>query len=294
MRWGKFKTIVLGATRHIPQNATEAIGAGQWRGRVLASEADWPAVWSWTERQKYLSSDGQQMFRFDGYGHYGRAVRDRAQALAEYGWGPSAPDAGDGFTEFPWVHGSRKFPADSETVKILARYCAFRAETFSTDLTSQSSLEQMAVLNLERAVGERVPDLRLPLERPVIADGRMMPYEWVRARDGKLLKLDASSHGDDHFYPGPCDIAWDLAGTIVEWQLEPSSAGLLVSEYSRITRDQVAKRLPAYQVAYCAFRLGFTLSASKSAEQSEQPRFVKEADFYRTQLKRILSLSTCA
>jgi hypothetical protein len=122
----------------------------------------------------------------------------------------------------------------------------------------------------------------------------MMPYEWVRARDGKLLKLDASSHGDDHFYPGACDIAWDLAGAVVEWQLEPSSAGLLVSEYSRITRDQVAKRLPAYQVAYCAFRLGFTLSAAKSAEQSEQPRFAKEADFYRTQLKRILSLSTCA
>jgi hypothetical protein len=152
----------------------------------------------------------------------------------------------------------------------------------------------MAVLNLERAVGERVPDLRLPIERAVIADGRMMPYEWLRARDGKLFKLDASSHGDDHFYPGPCDIAWDLAGTIVEWQLDPSSADLLVAEYSRITGDRLANRLAAYQVAYGAFRLGFTLSASKSAEQSEQPRFAKEADFYRTQLKRILSLSTCA
>ena len=29
-------------------------------------------------------------------------------------------------------------------------------------------------------------------------------------------------HGDDHFFPGPTDIAWDLAGTIVEWELAPA------------------------------------------------------------------------
>jgi hypothetical protein len=293
-RWRKFKTISLRPTRYVPKDASEYIGAGQWRKRVIPSEADWPAVWSWTERQKYLSSDGQQMFRFDGYGHHGRAVRDRAQALAEQGWGPSAESAGDGFTAFPWVQGSREHAPDAETVKRLARYCAFRAETFRSDPGSQSSLEEMTVLNLERALGARIPGLQLHVERPVIADGRMMPYEWVRARDGKWLKVDASSHGDDHFYPGPCDIAWDVAGTIVEWNLGNNMADLLVSEYSRISRDQVAKRLPAYVISYCAFRLGFTVSASHSAQHDEQPRFAREADFYRNQLSRMLRLTVSA
>jgi hypothetical protein len=183
---------------------------------------------------------------------------------------------------------------DSETVKALARYCAFRADTFIAEPHSQSSLEEMSALNIERAVGASVSDLRLKIERPVIADGRMMPYEWVRDRDGRLLKLDASSHGDDHFYPGPCDIAWDLAGAIVEWSFESTMADLLVSEYSRMSRDRVATRMAAYQIAYCAFRLGFTLSASISAEQHERPRFAKEAEFYRQRLNRMLPIGVSA
>jgi hypothetical protein len=51
---------------------------------------------------------------------------------------------------------------------------------------------------------------------PVIADGRMHPYEWIPSENGHLMKVHASRRGDDHFLPGPNDISWDLAGAIVE------------------------------------------------------------------------------
>jgi hypothetical protein len=76
--------------------------------------------------------------------------------------------------------------------------------------------------------------------------------------------------------------------------LEPATEDLFISEYSGIARDRVAARLPAYQIAYCAFRLGFTLSASVSAEHHERPRFAKEAEFYRKRLNRMLPLGVSA
>ena len=66
-----------------------------------------------------------------------------------------------------------------------------------------------------------MPDERaLRVLRPLIVDGRLQPWEWIVTRQGVLLKTDASSHGDDHFLPGPTDIAWDLAGVIVDWDLD--------------------------------------------------------------------------
>ena len=43
----------------------------------------------------------------------------------------------------------------------------------------------------------------------------MGPHAWLRDENGRLIKTNGSVHGDDHFFPGPCDIAWDLAGAFV-------------------------------------------------------------------------------
>ena len=42
----------------------------------------------------------------------------------------------------------------------------------------------------------------------------LAPHEWLRLDDGNVRKTDAIAHGDDHLFPGPTDIAWDLAGAI--------------------------------------------------------------------------------
>jgi hypothetical protein len=293
-RWSRFQTLPLQPTRYIPADARQYVGGGEWRKHVFASEADWPAVWSWTERQKYLSCDGARIFRFDGHGRYGKEVRERSEILAAHNWGPQIESAGDGFSVSPWVQGSRPVSADRDTIIQLARYCAFRAKHFACEPADPSALEEMARINLERAAGVS-QTLTLPIERPVVADSRMMPHEWVVEEGGTLLKLDAAAHGDDHFYPGPTDIAWDLAGAIVEWNLDGDTIDLLISEYLRASCDQVVRRLPGYLVAYCVFRLALASSAQMSVpDQREVVRFQAEAFGYHDKLSKLLSLSAVA
>ncbi len=286
-RWNRFRTMALKPTRYIPSQADEYIGGGAWRNRVFRSETDWPGVWAWTERQKYLSRDGHTLFRFDGHGHYGKVVRRRSKILEEHGWGPAISSAGDGFSALRWLTGTRKQSASRDAVVQLARYCAFRSEYLPSSAIPQIELEQMAQVNLERALGI-TRKINLPVERPVIADAHMMPYEWIQTSDGRLQKLDASDHGDNHFFPGPTDIAWDLAGAIVEWKLDSEAAELLVSEYRCKTNDAIRERLPNYLIAYACFRMAFAQSAANSTTASdERSRLQRDADAYK---KAVLSL----
>ena len=293
-RWSRFRTIPLNPTGHISSAAAQDIGWGHWRRMVFDSDQQWCGVWAWTERRKFLSADKRVLFRFEGYGHYGNQVRDRSRILAEGGWGPTVSNAGDGFSAYPWIRGVRLRDIDRGAVLQLASYCAFRQAHFRLRSASAEALEQMTEVNLERALGVSA-SIVLPIEWPVIADARMMPYEWVQAGGGRLLKVDAASHGDDHFYPGPTDIAWDVAGAIIEWKLDNGASDLLIDEYERISGDSIKWRLPAYLLAYCAFRLGFTLSAARSvSEAKEIGRFKREAESYRERMATLLSLVTAA
>ena len=293
-RWSRFRTIPLESTRRIPADAAEDIGWGRWRKTVFAKDREWPAVWDWTERRKFRSADGSRVFRFDGHGHFGKAVRSLAQRLAEQGWGPDIRAAGDGFSESPWIEGIRPSHADENAILQLARYCAFRARNFQYPAASNDELELMTQVNLERALGLH-HFAALPIERPVIADARMMPHEWIAKEGGRLLKVDAASHGDDHFYPGPTDIAWDVAGAIAEWKFDQKASDLLIREYQRVSGDAIEARLPAYLIAYCAFRLGFALGACKSvSDQKESLRFMRDAEVYRQILITLLPRATAA
>ena len=293
-RWIRFKTIALKPTRHIPTDAADDIGWGAWRSMVFANEHQWPGVWSWTERRKFLSADRRNILRFDGYGHYGSAVRRRTHILAEHGWGAHPHPAADGFSRCTWIAGERRTQADRDIVLQLARYCTFRAAHFETANASTNALEEMTQINLERALNVS-HSVVLPIERPVIADARMMPHEWIATDRGRLFKVDAATHGDDHFYPGATDIAWDLAGAIVEWKLDEEASDLLIGEYERISGDSIQTRLPGYLVAYCAFRLGFILSAGRSvSDAKESARFRCEANQYRGKLGSLLPLATAA
>lgn len=279
-RWSRYRAIPLRPTRRIPSDAAKDISGGAWRKHVYASDSEWPAVWPWTERKKYLSEDSKSVFRFDGHGHYGKSARRRSELLAEHAWGPDVSSAGDGFTESPWLSGICPRMADRETLIQLARYCAFRAKHFAHEPTSRAALEEMTRVNLDRALGIS-RSVSLPIERPVIADARMMPHEWLRGSDGRLLKVDASSHGDDHFYPGPTDIAWDVAGAITEWKLHDQSRSYFVAEYERQSGDRVDSRLPSYLIAYLTLRLASTVSAAFSVtELSELARLKREEEMY--------------
>ena len=121
---------------------------------------------------------------------------------------------------------------------------------------------------------------------PVIADGRMQPHEWIQGSDGRVLKVDASTHGDDHFFPGPTDIAWDLAGTIVEWELSRDAERHFVENYRERAGDDPSARLPQFALAYSVFRMAYCKMASAATQhRAEKARLDRAYRFYRNRIE---------
>lgn len=292
-RWQRFRTIQTRAGSHLPKDAAIFVGGGGWREYCFARTDEWPASWLQMERLKFLSEDSREFFRFDGLGHHGSRVRDRYLRVADSGYGPACEDAGDGFTRFPMIEGSVPRRATEPLIRRAAEYCAFRAEAMPADVASNDALEKMTRINLERELGCVLgDDFRLELDRPVVADGKMMLHEWLLPKDGgPPLKLDSAAHGDDHFFPGPTDIAWDLAGVIVEWQLNGSFSEEFLKRYEQLSSDRVCVRLRWYEIAYVAFRMGYSkMAAAATRDHEEEHRLLREYRSYRERLAHMLAL----
>jgi hypothetical protein len=180
-----------------------------------------------------------------------------------------------------------------QLLKRLAEYCAFRLRTLGTELSDINALQQMAEHNLRELELDLTVELRL--ERPVIADGRMQPHEWLLSTEGELLKTDSGSHGDDHFFPGATDIAWDLAGAIVEWQMNKQQTTEFLNLYHRASGDDANARIDGFIKAYTVFRLAYCLMAANAMNGSdEQSRLQRAAATYRAVLTRMRDNSLSA
>jgi hypothetical protein len=118
-------------------------------------------------------------------------------------------------------------------------------------------------------------DVRVPLvvSRPCTPDARLMPYEWRRDAAGVSLKTDAASHGDDQLFPGPTDVAWDLAGAILEWRMPGPAIDSFLERYVHRSGDRgVRARLPAWLFAYAAFRLAWLVLAEACVDEIVERR----------------------
>ena len=104
----------------------------------------------------------------------------------------------------------------------------------------------------------------------------MLPHEWIATAAG-YLKTDALDHGDNHFYPGPADIAWDVAGTIMEFELDAAAREHLIEAYVRAANDRgIRQRLPFSTAAYLAFRVGYAQMNGFSAVERYRRMLEKE------------------
>jgi hypothetical protein len=101
------------------------------------------------------------------------------------------------------------------------------------------------------------------------------------------IKTDAVDHGDDHFYPGPTDVAWDLAATRIEFDLSVGHADVLLGTYARLAGDpRIGDRLPFFELAYLAFRVGYTSLASEAlANTADGTRFAAARARYLSRLR---------
>lgn len=300
-RWQRFRCMAVTAEARRPAEAMDFIGGGRWRSCVFASQQDWPASWTSFERLKYVSShadreaDEPRLYKFAGLGHYGDAVFERELKLAAAGFGPLPRRESHGFVSYAWMHGRSLSAIDlsPEVLTRMAQYCAFRRRSFMVELADLGALQQMAEHNL-RELGLELP-IELRLEHPVIADGRMQPHEWLVTKEGRLLKTDFGSHGDDHFLPGPTDIAWDLAGAIVEWRMNTHQAKEFIELYHCASGDDASARIDGFIKAYAVFRLAYCLMAANAMSGSdEEARLRRAADHYKEMLTRMESRSLSA
>ncbi len=159
----------------------------------------------------------------------------------------------------------------------MSRYIGFRAHAFA--VPGPAAFDELARMIQFNLAGFDIPSLPAPPEnadRACIVDGRMLPHEWIATPAG-YLKTDALDHGDNHFYPGPCDPAWDLAGAIAEFDFHEEAREVLVDAYERASGDGgVRARLPFFTAAYLAFRIGY----------ASMNQLTGQAGYYRALLHR--------
>ncbi len=285
-RWRAFRSVVAGPTRHAPAERGAYLGGGEWRRHFYAESSQWPASWLQMERLKFLSNDGRRLYKFHGLGRFGSTVAARARLVGDAGYGPRLLSHAQGYGEFAFLNGEPMDAAQisSAVVERIADYCAFRALEFGVALPAQSQLEAMVKFNVGQEFGCEVPGplASLGCRRPVIADARMLPHEWLATSAGAILKTDSGTHGDDHLFPGPVDIAWDLAGAILEWGMSAEAAGYLLDRYRQRSGDDARPRIASYLLAYAVFRMAYCgMAAFTMRGSEEEPRLRRAAVHYR-------------
>ncbi len=298
-RWSRFRFVWPESSVYTRFSDHIYIGGGNWREILLEDQSRWPACWPQMERLKFLSPDRRSIFKFEGFGRFGEGVLSRAEALAKAGFSCPAENAGDGMMRYPRIHGTVLQTADvsRSLLEDLARYCAFRAAEFRVADPPPTQLPAMLKFN---ALQEFGIDLGSEMEELctgqfILTDARMQAHEWIRGNDARVIKLDACTHGDDHFFPGPADIAWDLAGAIVEWNLDEPTADFFLSEFRKISGIDRSQAISAFTVAYIVFRLAYWKMALPTvAGSAEEDQVLHAYRHYRTLAERQLSKVTAA
>jgi hypothetical protein len=272
-RWSRFNIHTIPAEPLIPREAGENFsGRARWSFFGCPPESE-PGSWTTLGPAAYLAQDRQSTFTFAGFGHYGEAIGERCRALGEAGFAPRYLGSRRGFVQSELPAGRLLSPGDvsPKLISRLAAYLAFRANAFAVPVAQTPELEVMLRRNWQIEFDEElgVAESRLSAKEIVICDGRMRAHEWLRSSRGEVLKLYSGNDGDNHFFPGPCDIAWDVAGCILEWELEPEAQRRLIDEYTARTGDAIAARLAPYLLAYAVFCMARAKMGSCSSQSQD-------------------------
>ena len=288
------------------------ISAGEWRRYVYASGDDWPAATPAWERRKFLAEvRGEKLLlKFAGLGAIGRRKLGMARALHAVGLTPEPLGLVHGFLVERWCEDAQRLGPDEKPITELAHYIGARARLFPADPDSGATLAQLLEMsrrNIGLALGDAAirPLAHWPLRLDALSrrvvrvrtDNRLDRHEWLRLADGRLLKTDALDHHAAHDLIGCQDMAWDVAGAVVEFELAESEAGALTGATERASGSDVDRELLAfYRVAYLAFRLGQASLAAQmhGSDAAETARLNAAAARYAAEAQRLLLQNTRA
>jgi hypothetical protein len=146
-------------------------------------------------------------------------------------------------------------------IEAIGRYLGARAALFPARQGADlQTLAGMARYNTKEALGHAATrSLHFNSDLPVRAihvDARLHRWEWLALPDGRLLKADALDHSTGHDLIGCQDVAWDIAGAAVEFDLSGGEMEALREIVSRTAGIDINPALVADCVLYyCAFQL---------------------------------------
>lgn len=282
------------------------LAGGRWRNADGTPRSDEPPSDPPAERRKFLlrAERGSFLLKFVGLGRSG-TERARLQGrLAAAGFVPPVSGMRHGFTVEPWRSDLRPLatagPGRRAVADHLGRYLAVRAG-LPADGRSGASVEALAAMlsvNAREALGEEAgrevaarwrPHVATLAEavRPVLVDARLQAWEWLVAPDGRLLKTDAVDHHAGHDLIGCQDIAWDLAGAAVEFDLDPDARGRL----ARAVADATGRAPPPLLLGFCrdaylAFQIGACdLAAGRAGDVADRDRWLARGAGLRDRLR---------
>nr|WP_295833438.1 hypothetical protein [uncultured Azospirillum sp.] len=274
-----------------PVAPLDDLSGGGWR-RLYGTSGGLPAN-PQQERRKFLlrTATGSWLLKFAGLGGAGEQALERAHALHAAGFTAEPSILRHGFLAERWLEDARPLTeVTPDAVERLAGYLAFRAERFPAPSGSGAALADlltMARTNVGEALGDgaakaldgwtadRLAELEAGLRR-VVTDNRLHRWEWLRLPDGRLMKSDALDHAFAHDLIGCQDIAWDVAGGIVEFDLSDAQAEALcraVEGAVPLDRRLLAFCIPCYiafQIGYWTFATGSDPSAADERRRYEE------------------------
>jgi hypothetical protein len=284
----------------------EDFGGGLWRFVVYPPEL-LPSSCIPFERPKYrvtLANGERVLWKFCGFAaapgtQLTTAERDLAQMQARYEAGDSPQPLGHrhGFVAQKWIEGERLTRNDitPELVEHIGGYITRVAVLPLTPAEQEAALtrlREMLYWNTRELLGEaqaeksrRWTAISAPLLR--YGDGRPAPHEWLRTADGRIVKTDSAAHDLDPIAIGTQSILWDVAGVWVQWGLNDETAKPMLRVVTRQIGEPISHAsLSFYRAAYAAFRGGMSILCAQPADEAEQKRLYRAAEFYKQALLR--------
>ncbi|MEF0943698.1 hypothetical protein [Rhizobium sp. BR 362] len=282
------------------------LSGGNWRAFRYDDPENWPPSYRQQEKLKFLVSEGDKrwLVKFAGLCEAGADKRRRGALLGKAGFTPMVIGTCYGFIVEPWIDGQ---PVETSAltkervVDQIGRYLAFRARYLPAQHggASLGDLCQMAVSNVGEAIGEdSARQLELLIDRRkylvqhlqrVDTDNRLHAWEWLLKDDGSLLKTDALDHNGAHDLIGCQDIAWDIAGACVEFDLSSAERTRLAEIIARKVDSELREDvLTVFEASYLGFQIGLWSVASAGDSELETLRVRRTLERYADRLQRLL------
>jgi hypothetical protein len=267
----------------------EDLGAGAWREHAYSDRAQWPAVAAAFEPSKFkvTTHGGALLWKFTGFGSFGTApIAEQLDRGARLGWTPAPLTACRGFTATRWIEGER-LTCDDATPAVLSEIARYIAETAGPPLAvpeieaaTRRLMHMLRHNSQELGLAADIPALAAHEGLPGYGDGRMAPHEWIWTHERRLLKTDAHDHSCDHTIVGRQPFLWDVAGLIVEWNLDSEQRAIFLNALAKLKLFVDTDALEFYVRAYAVFRGGLMVFAMESASPDEVQRLRAAADRY--------------